>query len=117
MSQICLYKFDNFLINVIANLVRMKIRVEERWLNVLTLHQPQVIFGVEVTALDANQYVYIYYYSFIYFYMIQVYHTIIVGVSYNNSSQQTTRNIKNIKLVLLNIFNSTICVVIVKLVQ
>lgn len=38
-----------------ASLVRMKLRVDERWLRVMELNSPQVICGVEVTALDANQ--------------------------------------------------------------
>ncbi|XP_054285709.1 DNA cross-link repair 1A protein-like [Macrosteles quadrilineatus] len=39
---------------ITANLVRTKLRVEEKWLKVIDLNQPQIISGVEVTALDAN---------------------------------------------------------------
>lgn len=39
----------------VASLVRMKLRVDEKWLRVMELNIPQVICGVEVTALDANQ--------------------------------------------------------------
>jgi hypothetical protein len=38
-----------------AALVKMKLRVDERYLHVLELDTPQKINGVLVTALDANQ--------------------------------------------------------------
>lgn len=43
-----------------AALVKMKLRVDERYLHVLELDSPQKINGVLVTALDANQYVYLF---------------------------------------------------------
>jgi hypothetical protein len=38
-----------------AALVKLKLRVDERYLHVLELDSPQKINGVLVTALDANQ--------------------------------------------------------------
>ena len=43
------------LLKITANLVQKKLRVESSFLNTLTLNEPKVIEGVEVTFMEANQ--------------------------------------------------------------
>ena len=45
------------LFQVTANLVQKKIRVDSQYINAIDLNIPTVIEGVEVTFLEANQYV------------------------------------------------------------
>lgn len=42
---------------ILANLVKKKLRVDEKYLHLLEINLPIVIQQVEVTCFDANQYV------------------------------------------------------------
>ncbi|XP_046659362.1 DNA cross-link repair 1A protein-like [Homalodisca vitripennis] len=48
------FSFPIYCTQITANLVHMKLRVAEKLLRVLELNKPEIICGVEVTALDAN---------------------------------------------------------------
>ena len=39
---------------ITANLLRLKIKLDDKYIKILPLDEPRVIFGVEVTLLDAN---------------------------------------------------------------